>query len=42
MQGDKEEELLENTKKHGIDVHGHTEDTWNKEKLQQTRIISES
>ena len=31
MQGETEEELLENAKKHGIEVHGYTEDTWNKE-----------
>jgi post-segregation antitoxin (ccd killing protein) len=26
-----EEELLANAKKHGIEVHGYTEETWNKE-----------
>ena len=26
-----EEELLENAKKHGIDVHGYTEESWNEE-----------
>jgi len=31
MQGETEEELLENAKKHGKEVHGYTEDTWNKE-----------
>ena len=31
MQGETEEELLENAKRHGIEVHGYTEDTWNKE-----------
>jgi len=31
MQGETEEELLENAKKHGIEVHGYTEDAWNKE-----------
>jgi predicted small metal-binding protein len=31
MRGENEEELLENAKRHGIEVHGYTEDTWNKE-----------
>jgi predicted small metal-binding protein len=31
MQGETEEELLENAKRHGIEVHGYTEDTWNKD-----------
>ena len=31
MYGETEEEVLENAKKHGIEVHGYTEDTWNKE-----------
>jgi predicted small metal-binding protein len=31
MQGETEEELLENAKKHGIEVHGYTEDAWNNE-----------
>jgi predicted small metal-binding protein len=31
MQGKTEEELLENAKKHGIEVHGYTEDAWNNE-----------
>jgi hypothetical protein len=31
MYGETEEELLENAKKHGIEVHGYTEDTWNEE-----------
>jgi predicted small metal-binding protein len=31
MQGETEKELLENAKRHGIKVHGYTEDTWNKE-----------
>lgn len=26
-----EEELLQNVKKHGIEVHGYTEQTWNEE-----------
>jgi len=26
-----EEELLQNAKKHGIEVHGYTEETWNEE-----------
>jgi predicted small metal-binding protein len=31
MYGETEEEVLENAKKHGIEVHGYTEDKWNKE-----------
>jgi predicted small metal-binding protein len=31
MYGETEEEVLENAKKHGIEVHGYTEDTWNME-----------
>ena len=31
MYGETEEEVLENAKKHNIEVHGYTEDTWNKE-----------
>ena len=31
MYRETEEEVLENAKKHGIEVHGYTEDTWNKE-----------
>ena len=31
MYGETEEEVLQNAKKHGIEVHGDTEDTWNKE-----------
>lgn len=30
MYGETEEELLENAKRHGIDAHGYTEDTFNK------------
>ena len=26
-----EEELIENAKKHGIEVHGYIEETWNEE-----------
>jgi hypothetical protein len=29
MYGETEEELLQNAKKHGIEVHGYTEETWN-------------
>jgi predicted small metal-binding protein len=29
--GETEEELLENAKKHGIEVHGYTEQSWNEE-----------
>ena len=31
MYGETEEELLANAKKHGIEVHGFTEETWNEE-----------
>jgi post-segregation antitoxin (ccd killing protein) len=31
MYGDTEEELLANAKKHGIEVLGYTEETWNEE-----------
>ena len=31
MYGETEEEVLENAKKHGIEVRGYTEHTWNKE-----------
>jgi hypothetical protein len=31
MYGGTEEEVLQNTKKHGIEVHGYTEQTWNQE-----------
>ena len=31
MYGETEEELLQNAKKHSIEVHGYTEETWNKE-----------
>jgi len=29
--GETEEEVLQNAKKHRIEVHGFTEETWNKE-----------
>lgn len=29
--GETEDELLQNVKKHGMEVHGYTEQTWNKE-----------
>jgi hypothetical protein len=29
--GETEQELLQNAKKHGIEVHGYTEETWNDE-----------
>jgi predicted small metal-binding protein len=29
MYGETEEELLQNAKKHGVEVHGYTEETWN-------------
>ena len=29
--GETEEEVLQNAKKHGVEVHGYTEETWNKE-----------
>lgn len=31
MHGETEEEVLTNAKKHGIEVHGYTEETWNEE-----------
>ncbi|MGC2382204.1 MAG: DUF1059 domain-containing protein [Nitrososphaeraceae archaeon] len=31
MYGETEEELLQNAKKHGIEVHGYNEQTWNEE-----------
>ncbi len=31
MTGETEEELLANAKKHGIEVHGYIEETWNEE-----------
>lgn len=31
MYGETEEELLENAKKHGIEVHGYTEESFNEE-----------
>jgi hypothetical protein len=31
MYGETEEELVANAKKHGIEVHGYTEETWNEE-----------
>jgi O-acetylhomoserine/O-acetylserine sulfhydrylase-like pyridoxal-dependent enzyme len=31
MYGETEEELLQNAKRHGIEVHGYTEESWNEE-----------
>ena len=31
MYGETEEELLQNAKKHGIEVHGYNEQTWEEE-----------
>jgi hypothetical protein len=31
MHGETEEELLANENKHGIEVHGYTDETWNEE-----------
>ena len=31
MYRETEEEVLQNAKKHGIEVHGYTEQTWNEE-----------
>ncbi|MFZ0510810.1 MAG: hypothetical protein WAM14_04320 [Candidatus Nitrosopolaris sp.] len=31
MYGDTEEEVLQNAKRHGIEVHGYTEESWNDE-----------
>ena len=36
MYGETEEELLANAKKHGIEVHGYTEETWN-EKMSKSQ-----
>jgi hypothetical protein len=33
MYGENEEELISNTMKHGIEVHGYTEEAWNQEYL---------
>jgi hypothetical protein len=39
MTGETEEEVLANAKKHGIEVHGYTEETWNE--VQKTRSTLE-
>jgi len=31
MYGETEEELLQNAKKHGVEVHGYNEQTWDEE-----------
>ena len=31
MTGETEEELLANAKKHGMEVHGYSEENWNEE-----------
>jgi len=31
MHRETEQELLQNAKKHGIEVHGYSEETWNEE-----------
>jgi len=31
MYGENEEELLSNAMKHGIEVHGYTEEAWNQD-----------
>jgi hypothetical protein len=31
MYGETEEELFQNAKKHGMEVHGYTEQSWNEE-----------
>jgi cystathionine beta-lyase/cystathionine gamma-synthase len=31
MYGETEEDLLQNAKRHGIEVHGYTEESWNDE-----------
>jgi hypothetical protein len=31
MYGETEEELIENARKHGMQVHGYTEEDWKKE-----------
>ena len=40
MTGETEEELLANAKKHSIEVHGYTEETWNEE-FSKTRTTLE-
>jgi hypothetical protein len=40
--GETEEEVLQNAKKHGIEVHGFTEETWNKEIEYEVSIIGTS
>ena len=37
--GANEEELIQNAKKHGIEVHGYTEQTW-KEEIEKNRYNS--
>jgi len=39
MYGETEEELLANAKKHGMEVHGYTEETWNEEVAKNTEHI---
>ena len=34
-----EEEVLQNAKKHGIEVHGFTEETWNKKNRKEWRWL---
>ena len=41
MYGETEEELLANAKKHGMESHGCTEETWNEE-VQRMLNISEN
>ena len=36
MYGETEGELLQNAKKHGIEVHGYTEQSWNEEIAKNT------
>jgi hypothetical protein len=40
MTGETEEEVLANAKKHGIEVRGYMEETWNKE-IGKTKTGSE-
>jgi hypothetical protein len=38
MHGETEEVLLANAKKHGIEDHGYTEETWNEEISKQAPL----
>jgi post-segregation antitoxin (ccd killing protein) len=42
MYGETEEEVLQTAKKHGIEVHGYTEQTWNEELVKKRTTSSSS